>query len=526
MGGSVFPVFVSGVWRQADIVQYFSAVNPATKLQISEFYPVSSKQDIVEAIDSASRASVDLMSVSSRTRADFLDRLADRIEQRSGELVQMAHQETGYPVDSRLEKVELPRMTDQIRQIAAAVRSHSWTQPVIDTRTDIRSMNQPLEGGVVIFGPNNFPLAYNCIGGSDFCGAVGTGNSVICKGHPSHPGTTRILAEEAHGALQDAGMPLNTFQLIYHMENSVGMYLVSSPKIGALAYTGSRKNGLLLKGEADRAGKPAFLELSSINPVLVLPGALKTRSEAIAEDLVGSCTAGTGQFCTKPGLVMVFAGNDADGFVAKVKQLFEDTPAGILLSEGVLIRLDENVGHLREAGARPVTGSARNDDSPGYSYKNTLLTIAGSQLIDNPSALQIESFGPQTMIMVMDSLEQAETIMHMIEGSLAGAVYWDQSDQEIYRKLVPLLVRKVGRLTSNKMTTGVAVVPSMNHGGPYPSTGHPAFSAVGVPGSMVRFTMRKCFDQVSELPEPLKNENPDKIWRMVDGDWTRDSIHG
>ena len=528
MSSSVFPVLISGTWRQAEMIQYFSAINPMTKVQIDEFYPVSSKQDIFETIKSAAIASRELLNISPSKRADFLEKFADRIENRKEEIVKMANQETGYAIEPRLLNVELPRMTDQLRKVACAVREHSWTMPVIDTGVNIRSLNQSLEGGIAIFSPNNFPLVFNSVGGSDFAGAIGAGNSVICKGNPSHPGTTRLLAEEAHEAIKETGMPLNTFQLIYHMEESIGLILAGSPDIGAIAYTGSRKCGMTLKASAEKTGNPIYLEMSSANPVLILPDAIKKRDSQIAEELVKSCTLGTGQFCTKPGLVLVFKDQIADEFIDKVKKLMEETPDGVLLSESVMIKLDENVGHLREAGARPLTGASRNEASPGYSYKNTLLTIEGSQFIEKSSDFQIEAFGPQTMIVIMENVEQAEKIIELLEGNLTGTIYSETSEEDklLYERLVPLLTRKVGRITNDKMPTDVAVVTSMNHGGPYPATGHPAFSSVGIPFSMQRFSMRKCFDGVSDerLPVAIQNANPDKIWRMIDASWTTDSI--
>ena len=236
----------------------------------------------------------------------------------------MANTESGLPASPRLADIELPRTTSQLRQAATAARTHSWSSPTIDTTSNIRSMYSALEGGVAVFGPNNFPLAFNSASGGDFAAAIGAGCPAIGKANSSHPGTSRLLAEEALEALKATGLPLATVQLIYRTEHDVGMKLVSHAKIGATGYTGSRSAGLALKAAADTAGKPIYLELSSINPVYILPGALQERSEAIADDFGTSCLMGTGQFCTNPGIVVLQKGSDTDTFIGQVKERFDE----------------------------------------------------------------------------------------------------------------------------------------------------------------------------------------------------------
>jgi NADP-dependent aldehyde dehydrogenase len=187
--------------------------------------------------------------------------------------------------------------------------------PTIDTQTNIRSMYAALEGGVVVFGPNNFPFAFGSISGGDFAAAVAAGNPVIAKANSSHPGTTRLFAEEALEAVKNLGLPNSMVQLIYRTHHDVGERLVSHPLVGATGYTGSRVAGLVLKNAADRAGKPIYLELSSVNPVVILPGALQERGAEIAEEFVSSCLLGTGQFCTNPGLMILQKDTDTDLFI-------------------------------------------------------------------------------------------------------------------------------------------------------------------------------------------------------------------
>ena len=270
------------------------------------------------------------------------------------------------------------------------------------------------------------------------------------------------------------------------------MYFVLT-KIGATGYTGARSAGLALKAAADTAGKPIYLELSSINPVYILPGALQERSEAIADDFGTSCLMGTGQFCTNPGIVVLQKGSDTDTFIGQVKERFEAAPVGTLLAEGVETGMSRSVTTLQKAGAELLTGGSAAAGT-GYSFSNTLLKVAGEKFLQDPETLQTEAFGNESLFIVVDDLDQACEVARHFEGNLTGCIYShsDGTDDGAYDRIAPLLRRKVGRLLNDKMPTGVAVVPSMNHGGPYPATGHPGFTAVGIPASLLRFGMLSC----------------------------------
>ena len=311
----VQPVLIAGTWRAADAEGTFEPKNPAIKEPTGEVYPVSTLKDVEEAIEAAAVAAEQIAEMGDEIVASFMERFAERIEARADELVAMANAESGLPASPRLADIELPRTTDQLRQAATAARNRSWTMPNIDTGSNIRSLYGALGGGVAVFGPNNFPFAFNSVAGGDFAAAIAAGNPVIGKGNSSHPGTSRLLAEEALGAAEDTGMPAATVQLIYRTNHEVGARLVSHPKIGATGYTGSRGAGLVLKETADKAGKPIYMELSSINPVVILPGALAERGEEIADEFATSCLMGTGQFCTNPGILLLLKGERADAFL-------------------------------------------------------------------------------------------------------------------------------------------------------------------------------------------------------------------
>ena len=521
------PVLIANEWRPSQSTGTFTAENPATKQPFDEVYPVSSWDDVDAALAAARAAAAELRETPPARIAEFLARFAERIEGDSQRLVETAHLETALPAQPRLADVELPRTTGQLRQAADAARTGDWMQPVIDTKANIRSCRLPL-GPVLVFGPNNFPFAFNSIAGGDFAAAIATGNPVIAKANTSHPATTRLLGQCAHAAACDAKLPPGTVQLIYRTSHADGQRAVADPRTGATGYTGSRAAGLALKTAADHAGKPIYLELSSVNPVVILPGAIQNRGDEIAAEFTTSCLMGTGQFCTNPGLVILAAGDRTDAFIAALGERFASAPAGTLLSRGVAESLEANVHRLVAAGAKVLLGGAPCD-AEGYRFANSLLLVAGSRFLAAPEQLQTEAFGNESLLVVADGEAEMAAIIDALEGNLTGCIYSDPngSDDALYDKLAPRLQAKVGRLLNDKMPTGVAVSPAMNHGGPYPATGHPGFTAVGIPAALARFTALACFDNVKahRLPPALQDKNATgSMWRFVDGRWTQQDV--
>ena len=499
-------VLIAGNWRPANASSTFHAENPARKEPLGEF-PVSTWQDCDEALGAAAEAAEQMRRLSGEQIAKFLEAFADRIEARKDEIVKIANAETALPASPRLADNELPRTTGQLRQAAAAAREGSWAMPTIDAKQNIRSMFGPI-GPVAVFGPNNFPLAFNSASGGDFAAAIAAGNPVIAKANSSHPGTTKLLAEEAHSAAKATGMPAATVQLLYRTSHEDGERLVSDPRIGATGYTGSRSAGLKLKAAADKAGKPIYLELSSVNPVVILPGALEERLEAIVNEFATSSLMGTGQFCTNPGLVILLAGEPTENFLSAVVGKYKAAPVGTLLSAGVAQSLQPGIGQLIRAGAHTLVGG-KNAAGQGYCQANTLLRASGQQFLEAPQALQTEAFGNAGLVVVADDVDEACRIIDHVEGNLTGCVYSHTggADDAAYDKIAFRLRPKVGRLLNDKMPTGVAVSPAMNHGGPYPATGHPGFTAVGIPAALRRFAMLQCYDNVrpQRLPPALRD---------------------
>jgi NADP-dependent aldehyde dehydrogenase len=304
--------------------------------------------------------------------------------------------------------------------------------------------------------------------------------------------------------------------------------LVADPRTGATGYTGSRGAGLALKAAADAAGKPIYLELSSINPVVILPGALKERGEKLAEEFTGSCLMGAGQFCTNPGLVLLLAGPETQKFIDNVATRFRSAPVGTLLSSRVAKSLTAAVQSISGAGAEILAGG-KPGGGKGESYANTLLRVSGSAFLKNAEALQTEAFGNESLCVVADGVEQLTAVLEELEGNLTGCIYSATGDEDdpLYEKIIPFLRQRVGRLLNDKMPTGVAVSAAMNHGGPYPATGHPGFTAVGIPAALRRFAALECYDNVRQhrLPVLLRDKNPTgQTWRMIDGAWSAGDV--
>lgn len=515
------PVLIAGSWQAAASTESFRVTDPNENRPIPRDFPVSTWADVSAALDAAVAAYDRLRSTDPARIADFLDTYARLIDDAAASLVDAAHQETGLPRQPRLAEVELPRTTGQLRLAATAARSGSWTLPVIDTRNGIRSCYESL-GPVAVFGPNNFPFAFGSASGGDFAAAIAAGNPVIAKANTSHPETTRLFADLAVAALAETSLPPATVQLIYRTSHADGERLVGDPRLGASGYTGSRRAGLALKAAADAAGKPIYLELSSVNPVVIAPSALAERLDALVDEFTHSALLGTGQFCTNPGLVLLVRGPASDAFIQAVGDRFAATAPGTLLSPSVNQLLERSIDTLVQAGARLLVGG--EPVSGRCARTNTLLSVTGTQFLGDSAVFQTEAFGNASLIVVAEDIPQLIQVIASLEGSLTGSLYTaSHANDDDYHHLARALTPRVGRLLNDKMPTGVAVSPAMNHGGPYPATGHPGFTAVGLPASIRRFAKLTCYDHVREprLPRWLRDRNPtDSTWRCIDGDWS------
>ncbi|HUA80477.1 MAG TPA: aldehyde dehydrogenase family protein [Dyella sp.] len=519
-------VLIGGRWcASLDAQSGFRAEDPAQAQAIGGAFPISGSADIEAAMQAAIDAADALGATSPARIADFLEAYAAAIDADADRLVALAHAETALPAEPRLRSVELPRTSNQLRLTAKAVRDFTWTDPVIDTKGGLRAHRAPLNKPVLVFGPNNFPFAFNAIAGSDFASAIAARNPVIAKAHPSHPATSQRLAQLAHAALLEIGLPPAAVQMLYHFDNALGLALAGDTRLGAIGFTGSRAGGLALKRAADKSGVPIYAELSSVNPVFLLPGALAERGDGLAQEFFASCTMGSGQFCTNPGIVIVPAGEHGDAFVAAATKLFAEAEPKVLFSHGVQQNLVHAVAGLRNAGAQRLTGGNTGE---GYRFQPTLLSVSGDVFVARAPELQAEAFGPVSLIVRAADTRAMQRIAASFEGNLTGTIYRaaDGGDDATWQALAPILRTKVGRLIANKMPTGVAVSAAMNHGGPYPSTSHPGFTSVGMPASIRRFAMLQSYDNVPEalLPAELRDRNPGGVQRLIDGTWRDDDI--
>lgn len=524
MNASTQPVLLAGRWQQSLSPQGgFHANDPTTGEVIGPCFPISGADDIEAALAAACEVAATLAAAPAERIAAFLDAYAAALEADADTVVALAHQETALPGPTRLRGNELPRTSGQLRQAAKAVREHAWTTPTIDTAAGLRAHLAPLGKPVLVFGPNNFPFAFNAIAGSDFASAIAARNPVIAKAHPLHPATSERMAQLAHRALEEAGLPPAAVQMLYQFDNALGLKLAGDTRLGAIGFTGSRAGGLALKAAADAAGVLFYAELSSVNPVFVLPGALAERGQALAQEFFASCTMGSGQFCTNPGVLVVPRGPAGDALVAAATEHFAGAAPMVLFSQGGVTHLAQGVATLRDAGAALLAGGTAGEGA-GFRYAPTLLSMDAGDFLAHPQALLTEAFGPVSLVVRVDGTEQMVAVASAFQGNLTGTLYRaaDGSDDEAWRAIAPVLRARVGRLINSKMPTGVAVSAAQNHGGPFPSTGHPGFTSVGMPAAIHRFAALHSYDAVPDalLPVELRDANPARIQRLVDGQWT------
>ena len=517
------PILVAGDWRPAAAIRTYRATDPSTGSQRDAEWPVSGWSDVDEALDAATSAARELALLPPTAIALFLERYAARIEARAADLAAIAHAETGLAVKPRLADVELPRTLDQLRQAAAAAREGTWRMAMIDRAKNIRAAASGL-GPVVVFPPANFPFAYGAVTGGDFAAAIAAGNPVIAKAHEGHPGVSRLAAEEALAALKESGLPTATVQLLHGLDPADGLRLVADPRVGATGFTGSQVAGEKLFRAASAAGRVIWVEMGSVNPVVLLPGSLTERGEAIADELAASVTGSAGQFCTKPGVVFLVGDSTGRAFTTAVARRFDAIGPQALLGAAACDRLVASIGSLEAAGARRLAGTVAA--SGPASHVPVLLEVAGRELLARPEAFLIEAFGNATLLVVCDSLEELTQAVACVHGSLGASLYVakDGRDDSAFAVIAPLLVERAGRIIENRMPTGLGVVPSMQHGGPWPSAGPPFFSAVGFPWTILRFARRVCYDgwSQSRLPEIVRDEPPSgSPWRYIDHTWTR-----
>lgn len=470
------------------------AVNPSTGELVGAEFARSTRAQLEAMADTALDAVDHLADAPGAQIAGFLEDYAARLEGDRAGLAQIAHEETALPLAPRLSEVEFNRMCLQLREAARALRDESWREVAHDEKNNLRSTLVPLGGAVVCIGPANFPLAFNGISGGDFCAAIAARNPVIAKAHPGHPNTTARLFAHACAARDAARIPSAAVQLFFDCAPGDGEALLAHAGVAALGFTGSRTAGLRLKAACDALGKPASLEMSSVNPVFVAAGAADARAESIADAWVASVLLGGGQFCTKPGVLFVAGERAARRVSARATELMGAAAPAVLLTAGVRDHLVESVQALRSAGIEPICGGQAV--GPGFRHQPTLYAVDAARVRPMRGSIMREAFGPLGVIVAVEGDAQLIDFARSIDGQLACTVMSDPADAATRATLFGVLRFRAGRLLDEAMPTGVAVSPAMVHGGPMPATNDARFTAVGLPGAARRFTKALCLDRV------------------------------
>ncbi len=505
-------------------------IDPATGAKLEPAYHHASVEDLDRAAKLAEEARATYSGLSGRERARFLRHIAAGMEATGAEIVGRAHRETALS-EARL-KGELARTVNQLRLFAHVVEEGSWANARIDPaqperkplpRADIRSVLRAL-GVVAVFGSSNFPLAFSVAGG-DTASALAAGNPVIVKAHSAHPGTSELVGQVVCESVRACGLPAGVFALLFGAGSELGAALVAHPVVKAVGFTGSLSAGRsLMKIAASRPEPiPCFMEMSSSNPLVVLPEALATRGTQIANGLFGSFTLGVGQFCTKPGLVYLPRNEAADALVATLKSLVEQSQPSAMLTETICGNHHSGVAARKRNGA--VVTLAEGAASPGgSSAAPALFEVRGSEMLRSPE-LAHEIFGPSTLVIRYEDRAELLALLNAVEGQLTATVHGTDADIAANIDLIRVLERKAGRLVVNGFPTGVEVCHAMVHGGPFPATSESRMTSVGSQ-AIYRFVRPVCYQDFPQaaLPDELKNENPLGIWRLIDGEFTRAAV--
>jgi alpha-ketoglutaric semialdehyde dehydrogenase len=500
------------------------AVNPSTGAEMEPVFGGGSAKDVATACELAEAAFDAFRAVGLEERARFLEAIAQGILDLGDVLVERVMSESGLP-RGRVEG-ERGRTVGQLRMFASLAREGRWLGATIDhamperkplPRADLRAQKIPL-GPVAVFGASNFPLAFSVAGG-DTASALAAGCPVVAKSHPSHLGTSELVGRVIQKAVAESGLPEGVFSLLLGQGNAVGEALVLHPSIQGVGFTGSRSGGRALVALA--AGRsvpiPVYAEMSSINPLFLLPGALAERAEAIAKGLIDSVTLGTGQFCTKPGIVIAVAGADFDAFAAAAKAAMEAKAAATMLNSGIHRAYCRGTAQWeQDAEVRTLTrgGAAEAGTTAGQPM---LFATSGGHFLRSPYLLE-EVFGPAALLVECSDVEELVAVAKAFDGQLTAAMHLAETDLALARVLLPVLERKAGRVLVNGFPTGVEVAYAMVHGGPAPATSDSRVTSVGAM-AIERWLRPVCYQDLPAalLPEALQEGNPLHLWRLVEG---------
>ena len=458
-------------------------INAESGEKLEPAFGGATKEQLEEACRLAWEAFDPYRNADPEVRASFLEAIAQNILDLGDELVERCMAESGLP-RPRIEG-ERGRTVNQLRLFASVVRQGRYLDVRVDPampdrqplpRSDIRSRMIPL-GPVAVFGASNFPLAFSVAGG-DTASALAAGCPVIAKAHSAHPGTSELVGRAVQKAVASSGLPEGVFSLLFDTGRDIGQGLVADPRVKAVGFTGSRGGGTaLMKIAAARPEPiPVYAEMSSINPVILFPGALKERAPAIAKAFIGSLMMGAGQFCTSPGLILAEDGEGLDSFLAAAAETLEEASPATMLTPGIHKSYCEGVEAL--ARHNKVETIARGKAGHNFQGQAGLFATTADAFVSDRH-LQEEVFGSSSLVVRCPDNNALRSVIETLEGQLTAAVHISDDDHAQVRELLPLLEKKVGRILANGFGTGVEVSHAMVHGGPFPSTADGRSTSVG-----------------------------------------------
>jgi NADP-dependent aldehyde dehydrogenase len=518
---------ILGFGRAQTGANKFRAFNPAVGRELEPDFFGATTEDVNRAAQLAWQAFQIYGRLTGKQRAEFLRTVAAKLEEAAAPIMERANLETALPIP-RLQS-ELGRTCFQLRLFADIAQEGAWADARIDhadagrkpaPKPDVRSVMRPL-GPVAVFGASNFPLAFSVAGG-DTASALAAGNPVIVKAHPAHPGTSEIVGIVLQRAVREAGLLEGVFSLLFDGGIDVGTALVRHPLMKAVGFTGSRRAGRALVDLAAARPEPipVYAEMSSVNPIFFLPGALQLRGEEIAGGLRAAVTLGVGQFCTNPGLVFAQSGAATERFLQKLAELMAGTAQGPMLAPGICRNYRQGIERL--ARTEGVSVLARVGAAEESCAGGAALFCASARTFLADESLAEEIFGPSTLVIECGSRDEMLAAARALEGQLTASVHGTEADLAANRDLIAALETKVGRLIWNGFPTGVEVCHAMVHGGPYPATSDGRSTSVGG-RAISRFARPVCYQDFPDaaLPDELKEANPLGLWRIVDGKFGR-----
>ena len=490
------------------------AYNPKENRPLPETFHIATKKEIGQALEQAQSAFGEYRHFSGSKKADFLEKISDKIMELDDKLVERATAESGLSV-GRIEG-ERGRTCSQLNMFADLLREGSWVDARIDTgKPDVRRMLFPI-GPVAVFGASNFPLAFSTAGG-DTASSLAAGCPVIVKGHESHPGTNELVAGAIIEAARETGMPDGVFSSL-NGGKDVGAQLVMHPLTKAVGFTGSFSGGKAIYDMAQKRDEPipVYAEMGSINPVFLLDEKLAASAEQVAEDYAGSVSQGVGQFCTNPGLIIAQKGAGLDKFKEVLARKLKENPPGCMLNPKISKHYQEQRAKMfSQAGVEVLAKPEKTEEKTRGAA--AVATTTADKFLAN-EVLAEEVFGPYTLILSCENNQQMQKVASQLKGQLTITLMGKEEEITANKPLVDACREKAGRVIFNGVPTGVRVCQAMQHGGPFPATTDSKFTSVGTT-AIERFVRPIAFQDAPQdlLPDELKDNNPLKIFRTVDG---------